>query len=373
MDARYARQLALPGFGERGQQRLGTARVLVVGAGGLGSAVIPLLAGAGVGRLTLIDDDVVEPSNLHRQTIHRADAVGSPKAESAAAFVAALNPGVEVTALVQRLTTSTALDLFVEHDLVLDGSDTFPTRYLVDDAARLTGIPSVWGAVSQYGGQVGVAWAGRGPTYRDLFPVPPAPDSVLTCAVGGVLPSVCGVIGSLMAGEALKILSGLDEGRVGQPLIGRVTTYDALTGGFRELAYAADPDAPPVTGLIDYDAFCGVAPSAGAGGASIDAPSPNLTPTQLEARLGEVTLLDVREPWEAEIAMIPGAILIPLGALPLALDSLDRSRPIVAYCHHGIRSESARALLADAGFDVSHLTGGIDAWSTQVDPQVPSY
>ena len=358
MDARYSRQLALPGFGERGQQRLGAARVLVVGAGGLGSAVIPLLAGAGVGRLTIIDDDVVEPSNLHRQTIHRADAVGSPKAESAAAFVAGLNPGVEVTALVQRLTASTALDLFAEHDLVLDGSDTFPTRYLVDDAARLTGIPSVWGAVSQYGGQVGVAWAERGPTYRDLFPVPPAPGSVLTCAVGGVLPSVCGVIGSLMAGEALKILSS-----VGEPLIGRVTTYDALKGGFRELAYAADPDAPPVTGLIDYDAFCGVAPSAG----------PNLTPAQLEARLGEVTLLDVREPWEAEIAMIPGAMLIPLGALPLAIDSLDRSRPIVAYCHHGIRSESARALLADAGFDVSHLTGGIDAWSMQVDPQVPRY
>ena len=358
MDARYSRQVALPGFGADGQRRLGAARVLVVGAGGLGSAVIPLLAGAGVGTLTIIDDDVIEPSNLHRQTIHRTDAVGTPKAHSAAAFATALNPGVEATALVQRLTASTALELFAEHDLVIDGSDTFPTRYLVDDAARLTGIPSVWGAVSQYGGQVGVAWAAQGPTYRDLFPVPPAPGSVVSCAVGGVLPSVCGVIGSLMAGEALKIL-----GHVGEPLIGRVTTYDALTGGFREVAYAADPDAPPVTGLIDYDAFCGVAPSDG----------PNLTPAQLEARLSDVTLLDVREPWEAEIAMIPGAMLIPLGALPLALDSLDRSRPIVAYCHHGIRSESARALLADAGFDVSHLTGGIDAWSTQVDPQVPRY
>ncbi len=354
MDARYSRQLVLPGFGAHGQRRLGAARVLVVGAGGLGSSVIPLLAGAGVGHLTIIDDDVIEPSNLHRQTIHRTDAVGTPKADSAAAFATALNPEVDATALVQRLTASTALELFAEHDLVVDGSDTFPTRYLVDDAARLTGIPSVWGAVSQYGGQVGVAWAARGPTYRDLFPVPPAPGSVLSCAVGGVLPSVCGVIGSLMAGEALKILSG-----VGEPLIGRVTTYDALTGGFRELDYAADPDAAPVTGLIDYDAFCGVVPS--------------LSPAALAARLDEVTLLDVREPWEAEIATIPGSLLIPLGALPLALDRLDRSLPIVAYCHHGIRSEAARALLAEAGFDANHLAGGIDAWSTEVDENVPRY
>lgn len=354
MDARYSRQLVLPGFGAQGQRRLGGARVLVVGAGGLGSSVIPLLAGAGIGRLTIIDDDVIEPSNLHRQTIHRTDAVGTPKADSAAAFATALNPEVDATALVQRLTASTALELFAEHDLVIDGSDTFPTRYLVDDAARLTGIPSVWGAVSQYGGQVGVAWAERGPTYRDLFPVPPAPGSVVSCEVGGVLPSVCGVIGSLMAGEALKVLSG-----VGAPLFGRVTTYDALTGTFRELEYAADPDAAPVTELIDYDAFCGVMPS--------------LAPSTLKARLDEVTLLDVREPWEAEIATIPGSLLIPLGALPLALDRLERSLPIVAYCHHGIRSESARALLAEAGFDASHLAGGIDAWSTEVDENVPRY
>lgn len=354
MDARYSRQEALPGFGADGQRRLAAARVLVIGAGGLGSSVIPALAGAGVGTLGIIDDDRVELSNLHRQTIHAMSDVARSKAQSAAEKVAALNPEVRVLAFDERLSSANALELFAEFDLVVDGSDNFPTRYLADDAARLTGIPVVWGAVSQYGGQAGLSWAPQGPTYRDLFPVPPAPGSVPSCEVGGVLPTTVAVIGALMATEAIKVLTG-----VGSPAIGRATTYDALSGGFRTLDYAVDPAAAPVTALINYAAFCGLGDS--------------ISPAQLAARTDGFTLLDVREPWEVELVALPGALPVPLGELESRLGEIDAARPVVVYCHHGIRSASARLLLADRGFTASHLEGGIDAWARDLDPAMARY
>lgn len=364
--ARFARQITLPGFGLEGQERLGSARVLVIGAGGLGSTVIPTLAGAGIGTIGIVDDDQVETSNLHRQLVHGTADVGRPKVDSAADRVAAIAPDAVVVRHGERLSAANALDLFADYDLVLDGSDNFPTRYLANDAAVLSDVPLVWGAVSQYGGQVGVAWASHGPQYRDLFPTPPPPGSVLSCAVGGVLPTTVGVVGSLMASEAIKIITGL-----GDPLVGRVTVFDGLAGTFRELAYAADPDADPVTGLIDYDAFCGVVPSgtSSADGADADV----IGPDELALSLSDVTLVDVREPWEAEIASITGSALLPLGELAERVDEIDGSRPIVLYCHHGIRSASALRILRDAGVAARHLDGGIDAWSRTVDPTIVRY
>ena len=363
--ARYSRQLALPGFGARAQTRLRESRVLVIGAGGLGSSVIPALAAAGVGTLGIVDDDTVELSNLHRQHIHGVDDIGRRKVDSAADTVKALDPGVVVVPHPARLTATDALALFGRYDLVLDGSDNFATRYLANDAAILADIPLVWGAVAQYGGQVGVSWASRGPHYRDLFPVPPAPGSVLSCAEGGVLPTVVGVVGSLMATEAIKILTG-----VGRPLIGRVTVFDGLAGTFAELEYGRDPDGEAVTALADYEAFCGL--RSGATPDSSDAAS--VTPHELASLLGEaITLIDVREPWEVEIGALPGAVATPLAALENALPRLDPSRPVIAYCHHGVRSAQARDLLVSRGFDARHLAGGIDAWSRDVDATVARY
>jgi len=366
---RYARQVALPGFGTAAQQALADARVLVIGAGGLGSTVIPALAAAGVGHIGIVDDDIVELSNLHRQYIHSLSDVGSGKSASAAASVAALDPSIEVSAYEGRLAAANALALFAEFDLVVDGSDNFPTRYLANDAAAITGIPLVWGAVSQFGGQAGVAWAARGPHYRDLFPTPPPAGTVVSCADGGVLPTTVAVIGSIMATEAIKILTG-----VGTPLLGRVTTYDALSGGFREIPYAADPEGTPVTsinvGEFDYFAFCGVPDAA--------APVPaEISALELEAELASgrtLVLLDVREEWEAAIATLPGAVLVPLGHLAEELDDVDPDTEIVAYCHHGIRSASALELLRSRGFaSARHLSGGIDAWARAVDPSMERY
>jgi molybdopterin/thiamine biosynthesis adenylyltransferase/rhodanese-related sulfurtransferase len=356
---RYARQRVLPGFGPAAQAKLARARILVIGAGGLGSAVIPALAAAGVGTIGIIDDDRVEESNLARQLIHGAADVGSAKVASAAATVAGLDPATVVEQHDSRLSSANALELFDRYDLVIDGSDNFPTRYLANDAAVLTGIPLVWGAVAQYGGQAGVSWASVGPTYRDLFPVPPAPDSVESCEVGGVLPTVCAVIGAILATEAIKIVTG-----VGTPLVGRVITFDALSGGFRELAYERDPTALPITGLVDYEALCGLAPLA-----------ESITAAELASRLGDApVLLDVRESWEAEIAQLPGALLIPLASLGGAIDQLDPHAAVVVYCHHGIRSRSALALLRARGFDhAQHLDGGIDAWAREIDPTMARY
>ncbi|MEP6481372.1 MAG: ThiF family adenylyltransferase [Rhodoglobus sp.] len=356
-DDRFSRQLALPGFGADAQARLAASRVLVIGAGGLGSAVIPALAGAGVGTIGIVDDDRVELSNLPRQLMHSTRDVGRSKTQSASDTVEALNPATTVIPVGQRITAANALPLLADYDLVVDGSDNFPTRYLVDDAATLTGIPAVWGAVSQYSGQAGLSWAERGPTYRDLFPRPPAPGSVLSCEIGGVLPTVVATIGSLMATEAIKVLTG-----IGVPALGTVTTYEALSGSFRSLAYAKDPSGAAVTELIDYDAFCGIAAS--------------VTPAELAARIRDTsatdfTLLDVREPWEAEIASLPGSVLMPLASLDAT--SLDATKPVVVYCHLGIRSANAREFLASQGLTVSHLAGGIDAWARDLDPEMTRY
>ena len=372
---RYARQISLPGFGLAGQRALANARVLVIGAGGLGSTVIPALTAAGVGTIGIVDDDAVELSNLHRQYIHGTADVGTPKVVSAANAARAINPASTITAIKGRLTADNALAIFADYDLVLDGSDNFPTRYLANDAAAISDIPLVWGAVSQYAGQVGLAWAAKGPQYRDLFPTPPPAGSVLSCEQGGVFPTVVAVIGGLMAGEAIKVLTGS-----GTPLLGRVTTFDVLTGGFRELAYERDPSASSITELIDYDAFCGVARTQLTHTnvtESETAVSDTISPTELAASIergDDFVLLDVREPWEAEIAALPDSLLVPLGSLESVIDKLDASENFVLYCHHGMRSESALRILQRHGFDqAQHLTGGIDAWSRDVDGDVARY
>jgi molybdopterin/thiamine biosynthesis adenylyltransferase/rhodanese-related sulfurtransferase len=401
--SRYIRQTILPGFGGAGQSALTAARVLVIGAGGLGSSVLPALAAAGVGTLGVIDDDTVETSNLHRQYLHSPADVGRLKVDSAVDTLTALNPDTVVVAHPMRLTSDNALAIFADYDLVIDGSDNFPTRYLANDAAALSGIPLVWGAVSQFGGQAGVCFAAEGPQYRDLFPAPPAPGSVLSCADGGVLPTVCAVIGAILATETLKLITG-----VGQPLLGKVTTYDALSGAFREIAYGVDPTGEPITGLIDYDLFCGVpgatgAPrAAGHSGATGDSgatgpgeaalpdsvSAPDLAaelegaeekPDGLPDPTGtRITLLDVREPWEVQVAHLPGALVVPLGLLEGELEQgiagLEPENPVVVFCHHGVRSATALDMLRERGFtNARHLEGGIEAWSRTVDRDVPRY
>lgn len=373
--ARYARQIVLPGFGPAAQQKLRDSRVLVIGAGGLGSAVIPSLAAGGVGTIGIVDNDIVETSNLARQLIHFPDDVGRAKVTSALETIGRLNPETNVVGHNLRLSAGNALALFQDYDLVLDGSDNFPTRYLIDDAASLTDIPSVWGAVSQFGGQSGVSWATHGPTYRDLFPDPPPPGSVPSCEEGGVLPSVCAVIGAIMSTETLKLITG-----IGDPLLGRVTTYDARSGAFRQLDFARNPAVPPVTELIDYELFCGVSPDDKHNTDEGDRPmaaNEDLTAEELAAVIEAKTpiqLVDVREDWESEIARIPGATLIPLGELPDRAGELDPEATTVVYCHAGVRSAKGRDILRSLDFtDVRSLSGGIDAWSRDVDPDVARY
>ena len=400
----FLRQIALPGFGVEGQERLARARVVVAGAGGLGSAVLPVLAAAGVGRLVVVDPDVVEASNLHRQTLHTAADLGAGKAESAAATLSALLDGREgtgtVTAVAEAVDASTAARLIAGADLVVDGTDSLEARYALDDAAAASGIPLVWGSAVGYAGQVGVAWAGHGPRWRDLFPVPPADDAVDVCAVAGVLPSVCTTIGGLMATEALKLLAG-----IGTPLTGRVLVLDALAGSIREIHYAAadpaesnesaEPAAPTeptqparAVGAASRDTHAyrataqpprdgvGAPGSAWGADADLDADESDLLVTELADRIedGEdVQLVDVRQPWEAAIASLPGSLLIPLRELPGRLRELDASRPVITYCHVGVRSADAAAFLRQEGFRARSLAGGIDAWSRVVDPEVPRY
>jgi len=376
--ARYARTEQLPGFGETAQRRLRAARVLVVGAGGLGSAVLPLLAGAGFGTIGIVDDDSVEASNLPRQTIHGERDLGRPKTASAADAIRAIDSGIAVRVFPERLTSANAERILSGFDLVLDGSDNFPTRYLVDDAALLAGLPVVWGAVHRFGGQAGLSWAGRGPHYRDLFPQPPEPGTVPSCAEAGVLPSVCGVIGSLMASEAIKVVTG-----EGDLLLGRVIVHDALRGTFRELEYAADPGAEPVTELIDYDLFCGITSepevASAASGPATSSTATSISATDLATRLAAGqphTLLDVREPWEADIAELPGSLLVPLDVVIRdAAGVAERlsDDPLVIVCHHGMRAETARRALDAVGVTGVVLTGGLDAWSREIDPALPRY
>lgn len=352
---RAARQISLPGFGEHAQRRLAAARVLVIGAGGLGSATVPYLVGAGVGTIGVIDDDRVQLSNLHRQIAHGTADVGRAKTDSLAETAHRLDPSVTIVSHQLRLTSANALDVFADYDLVIDGSDNFPTRYLANDAAQLTDTPLVWGAILQYHGQVSVAWHRYGPGYRDLFPAPPAPEDVLSCGEGGVLPGLCGTIGSLLATEAMKLITG-----VGELLIGRALVYDALAGRTRELGFHRDPEAAEVTGLVDYELFC-------AG----DDPAPESLSAAdfqtLRADDDPTPLIDVRNPDEYARYRITGARLLPLPDLEEAeaagtLDELlgGLTGDVIVHCERDPRSIRAAKLLRTAGFDhVRYLGGGI--------------
>ena len=367
---RYSRHLLLPGVGPEGQARLKGARVLVIGAGGLGSPATLYLAAAGIGTIGLVDFDAVDVSNLQRQVLHGTAVVGRPKLASAAERLKDLNPHVHVEAFETRLEASNALDILRDFDLVLDGSDNFPTRYLVNDACVLLGKPDVYGAIFRFDGQATVFDAARGPCYRCLYPEPPPPDLVPTCAEGGVLGVLPGIVGSIQALEAMKLVLG-----AGTSLVGRLLLFDGLRLAFRELALRKDPacpicgEHPTVRELIDYEAFCGVAGAADAGG--------EITVRELAAqrRAGPGPLVvDVRERFELEICRLEGALHIPLGELPARLRELDARREIVTPCHRGVRSLRAREILQAAGFGhVRSLRGGLDAWAAEIEPGMERY
>lgn len=368
---RYSRHLLLSEVGVEGQLRLKQAKILVVGAGGLGSPALLYLAAAGVGTLGIVDDDAVEVSNLQRQVIHRVDDVGRPKVESATSAIGALNPFVTVRTHPVRLDSENALDIIGDYDLVLDGSDNFPTRYLVSDACALAGKPHVWGAVSGFTGEVSVfSWQG-GPTYRHFHPEPPPAGSVPSCAEGGVLGVVCSAVGSVMVTEAVKLVLG-----VGRPLSGAVMRYDALAMSFDEVALTADPDAPDVTGLVDYADFCGVVTRPPSPAHEIDVEECH---TWLEERTQghrEFVLVDVREPGEREVNVIPGAISVPLASIRAGhgLQDVDRADTVLLHCKSGGRSLEALSLLRARGFeDVHHVRGGSNAWVERWDPTQPTY
>ncbi len=367
---RYSRHLLLPEVGIEGQARLGAARVLLIGAGGLGSPAALYLAAAGVGTIGLVDFDAVDVTNLQRQIMHGTATIGRPKLESASARLADLNPHVTVVPHAVRLSSENARGIIAGYDVVVDGTDNFPTRYLVNDACVLEGKPLVYGSIFRFDGQASVFDAARGPCYRCLYPEPPPPGLVPSCAEGGVLGVLPGIIGSIQALEAIKLVLG-----IGEPLVGRLVLVDALRFRIRELQLRKDPECPvcgltpSVTELIDYEAFCGIPPAPEAE-TEIDA-------LALVRELGSdrpPVLLDVREPHEWEIAHVEGATLIPLGELPARLGELESHRPIVTYCHRGVRSQRARELLAGAGFGgVRSLAGGIDAWARDVEPEMARY
>ena len=371
--ARYSRHLIIPDVGTVGQRRLRAARVLVIGAGGLGSPALLYLAAAGVGTLGIVEFDDVELSNLQRQIIHGRSDVGRSKAASAADAIAEINDGVDVRLHQFRLDRSNAVPLFEQYDLIVDGTDNFATRYLVNDAAILAGKPYVWGSIYRFEGQVSVFWEkapyGRGINYRDLYPEAPPPGMVPSCAEGGVLGVLCASIGSIMVTEAIKLITG-----IGDTLLGRLMVYDALAMSYRTIRLQRDPARVPVTELVDYDEFCGVVSADGAAAAA----DSTVTPAELADLMAreDVALIDVREPVEWDIVRIDGATLIPQGRIMSgdALAELPQNRRIVLHCKTGIRSAEALAAVQRAGFaDAVHLQGGIVAWAGQVDPSLPMY
>ena len=372
---RYARHLTLPQVGVEGQRRLKGARVLVVGVGGLGSPAALYLAAAGVGTLGLVDTDVVELSNLHRQVLHGTSSVGRPKLESAAARLADVNPEVGLVLHEARLTSANALAILGTYDVVVDGSDNFPTRYLTNDACALLGKPNVYGAIHRFEGQASVFWAGRGPCYRCLYREPPPSGLVPSCEESGVLGVLPGIVGTIQAMEALKLVLG-----VGEPLLGRLLVFDALRMRFREMEVARDPDCPlcgerpTITGLVDYDAFCGV-PAAGAPAARSDALEVDVEALDAERRAGkDLVLVDVREPYEWEICRIAGSVLIPLRELAARVGEIAADADVVAVCHTGLRSLTAARFLREAGIrGARSLRGGVEAWARRVDPAMARY
>jgi adenylyltransferase/sulfurtransferase len=367
---RYSRHLIVPDVAMDGQKRLKNAKVLVVGAGGLGSPALLYLAAAGVGTLGIVDFDVVDESNLQRQVIHGQSDIGRPKAESARDSITEINPLVKVVLHQVHLDSSNVLDIFSDYDLILDGTDNFATRYLVNDAAVLLGKPYVWGSIFRFDGQVSVFWDEYGPNYRDLYPVPPPPGMVPSCAEGGVLGVLCASIGSVMVNEAIKLITG-----IGDPLLGRLLVFDALEMSWHEVAIRKDPATQPITELIDYEAFCGVVSEE----AQEAAAGSTITALELKDMIDagkDFALIDVREPAEYEIVQIPGSVLIPKGDIISgeALSKLPQDRPIVLHCKTGVRSAEALAAVKQAGFkDAVHVQGGVIAWVNQVDPSLPSY
>ena len=372
--ARYSRHLIMPEVALDGQKKLKTARVLTIGAGGLGSPLALYLAAAGIGALGIVDFDVVDESNLQRQIIHGTSDVGRPKMESARDRINDINPNVHVEAYEEALSSENALEIFKDFDVIVDGTDNFPTRYLVNDASVLTGKPNVYGSIFRFEGQASVFWAKEGPCYRCLYPEPPPPGLVPSCAEGGVLGILPGAIGTIQATETVKLILG-----IGEPLIGRLLLYDALGMSVREMKLRKDPNCPvcgenpTVTELIDYQEFCGI-PQANA--QTADDEVPEITVQELKERLdnGEaLSVLDVREPHEYEVANI-GARLIPLNELPERLVELDKDAPLAVHCKTGGRSARAVRLLQEAGFqNAFNVEGGITAWSEEIDPSVPKY
>jgi sulfur-carrier protein adenylyltransferase/sulfurtransferase len=368
--ARYSRHLIIPDVGMDGQKRLKNAKVLVVGAGGLGSPALLYLAAAGVGTLGIVEFDEVDESNLQRQIIHGQSDIGRPKAESARDSIAEINPFVKVNLHQVHLSSENALDIFRDYDLIVDGTDNFATRYLVNDAAVLLGKPYVWGSIFRFEGQVSVFWEERGPQYRDLYPEPPPPGMVPSCAEGGVLGVLCASIGSIMVTEAIKLITG-----IGETLLGRLMVYDALEMTYRTIKIRKDPAGEKITELIDYDAFCGVVSD----DAQNAAAGHTITPLELKQKIDaheNFLLVDVREPHEYEIVRIPGSVLIPKDRILSgeALAELPQDKPLVLHCKSGARSAEALAALHKAGFaDAVHVGGGVLAWAKQVDPSLPTY
>ncbi|TCP49266.1 adenylyltransferase/sulfurtransferase [Tamaricihabitans halophyticus] len=371
---RYSRHLIIPDVGMDGQKRLKNAKVLVIGAGGLGSPALLYLAAAGVGTLGIVDFDEVDESNLQRQVIHGQSDIGKPKARSAKESIAEINPFVQVNLHETHLSSDNALDIFRDYDLILDGTDNFATRYLVNDAAVLLGKPYVWGSIFRFEGQVSVFWEdapnGQGLNYRDLYPEPPPPGMVPSCAEGGVLGVLCASIGSIMVNEAIKLLTG-----IGEPLLGRLVVYDALEMKYREVKIRKDPSTEKITELIDYEAFCGVVSQ----DAQQAAAGHTITAKELKAKFDageDFALIDVREPHEYEIVNIKGATLIPKDRIlsGAALAELPQDKPIVLHCKSGGRSAEALAALHKAGFaDAVHVGGGVLGWAKDVDPSLPTY
>jgi len=373
---RYSRHLIIPDVGKTGQRRLKNARVLCVGAGGLGSPALLYLAAAGVGTLGIIDFDVVDESNLQRQIIHGQSDVGRPKAVSAMESVREVNPLVNVVLHEERLDSDNAMQIFEPYDLIVDGTDNFATRYLVNDACVLLGKPYVWGSIYRFDGQASVFWAEHGPCYRCLYPEPPPPGMVPSCAEGGVLGVLCGSIGSIQVNEAIKLITG-----IGESLVGRLMIYDALDMTYRSVTVRKDPECPvcgknpTITELIDYEEFCGTVSE----DAQKAAAGSTITATELKDMLDRdenIFLIDVREPNEYEIVSIPGATLIPKGEFlsGAALEQMPQDKRIVLHCKSGQRSAEVLAVVKDAGFsDAVHVGGGVLAWINQVDPSLPAY
>ncbi len=373
---RYSRHLIIPDVGMDGQKRLKNAKVLCVGAGGLGSPALMYLAAAGVGTLGIVEFDEVDESNLQRQVIHSQSDIGRSKAESAKDTVLGINPHTTVNLHMERLDSSNVKEIFADYDLILDGTDNFATRYLVNDACVLLGKPYVWGSIYRFDGQASVFWSEHGPCYRCLYPEPPPPGMVPSCAEGGVLGVLCASIGSILVNVAIKLLGG-----IGDPLVGRLLIYDAGELSYRLVKVRKDPDCalcgenPTVTELIDYEAFCGVVSDE----AQEAAAGSTITPKQLKEWMDDgerIEVIDVREPNEYEIVSIPGAKLVPKDQFLMgtALQDLPQDKKIVLHCKTGVRSAEVLATLKDAGFsDAVHVGGGVIGWVNQIEPDKPVY